>query len=404
VNRAERVVRRIDRFQQRHTVLGFPYAVVQKYGNDQAGARAALVAYYGLFALFPLLLLFTTILGWVLHNHEGLRNTIINSALANFPVIGPQLKQNVHSIEGSGLTLVIGIFGTLYGGLGVVQAAQVAMNSVWNIPYVTWPNFFMRRIRGLAVAAVLGLAIMVSATLGILATSVVHGHAAQVVLFLGSAAISFGVFLSAFVVLTAEPLGWHDVWLGALLATVFWMVLQLIGGWYVGRALSRASPVYGTLALVIALLSWLFIGVQTTLFAAEINVVRNHRLWPRSMVQPPLTDADKRTFDRLARMEVRRPEVGVKVFFHDIADIDPLDTEAGATGRPGGGTGAESGVGLPGAPSRPARPARWPEDPGAPDAAPARARRGRSQATEAYPPVPGGPGTAADDGGVARSS
>ena len=101
MNRAERVVRRVDRFQQRHAALGFPFAVVQKYGNDQAGARAALVAYYGLFALFPLLLLFTTILGWVLHNHEGLRNDIINSALANFPVIGPQLKHDVHSIQGA---------------------------------------------------------------------------------------------------------------------------------------------------------------------------------------------------------------------------------------------------------------------------------------------------------------
>jgi YihY family inner membrane protein len=343
VNRAEQVVRRIDRFQQRHAVLGFPFAVVQKYGNDQAGAKAALVAYYGLFALFPLLLLFTTILGWVLHNHPALHDKIINSALANFPVIGPTLlHKNVHAIEGSGWALVVGIIGTLYGGLGVVQAAQVAMNSVWNVPYVTWPNFFMRRIRGLVVAAVLGLAILVSATLGILATAVAHGHAAPL-LFIGSAAVSFGVFLAAFIVLTAEPLGWHDVWLGALLATVFWMTLQLIGGWYVGRALSRASVIYGTIAFVIALLSWLFIGVQTTLLAAEINVVRNYKLWPRSMVQPPLTDADKRTFDRLARMEVRRPEFGVHVVFHDQADHDPMSSpDGGPEPGPGVGNGPRS--------------------------------------------------------------
>ena len=52
--------------------------------------------------------------------------------------------------------------------------------------------------------------------------------------------------------------------------------------------------------------------------------MRNHRLWPRSMVQPPLTEGDKKTFDRLARMEVRRPEFGVKVVFHEEADHDPL--------------------------------------------------------------------------------
>jgi YihY family inner membrane protein len=356
MNRAERVVRRIDRFQQGHAVLGFPFAVIQKYGNDQAGARAALVAYYGLFALFPLLLLFTTILGWVLHDNQDLQQKIITSALRNFPVIGPQIQQDVHAIHGSGWALVVGIFGTLYGGLGVVQAAQVAMNSVWNVPYVVWPNFFMRRIRGLAVAALLGVAILGSATLSILATSVADTFDAKLLLFVGSSIISFGVFLSAFMVLTAEPLGWHDVWLGALLATVFWMALQLIGGWYVGRALSKASPVYGTLALVIALLSWLFVGVQTTLFAAEINVVRNYRLWPRSMVQPPLTEADKRTFDRLARMEVRRPEFGVQVVFHDIADHDPLDGPA-----PSGALAADAD---PGAEARAAMDAEAQADPG----------------------------------------
>jgi len=323
VNRAEQVVRRIDRFQQRHAALGFPYAVVQKYGNDQAGAKAALVAYYGLFALFPLLLLFTTIVGFLFHNHE---QAIVNSALKNFPVIGDQLKTNPHAIKGNGFGILVGILGLVYGGLGVVQAAQVGMNSVWNVPYVTWPNFFMRRVRGLAVAAVFGVAMFSSATLTILATSVIHGEAAKILVFVGSAALSFGVFLAAFMVLTAEPLGWHDVWLGAVLATVFWMGLQLFGTWYVTRVLARASVIYGFFAVVIALLSWLFLGVQTTLFAAEINVVRNYKLWPRSMVQPPLTDADKRTFARLARMEIRRPEFGVHVVFKDEADHDPFPT------------------------------------------------------------------------------
>ena len=51
--RVEIYVRKVDRFQQGHGVLGFPFAVFQKFGNDQAGSKAALIAYYGLFALFP---------------------------------------------------------------------------------------------------------------------------------------------------------------------------------------------------------------------------------------------------------------------------------------------------------------------------------------------------------------
>lgn len=70
VSRAELQVRRVDRFQQRHTVLALPWAVVHKFGNDQAGSKAALMAYYGLFALF---LLLATILGFALAGHPALR-------------------------------------------------------------------------------------------------------------------------------------------------------------------------------------------------------------------------------------------------------------------------------------------------------------------------------------------
>ena len=74
---AERQVRRADRFQQRHAVLAFPWAVLQKFGNDQAGGKAALMAYYGLFALFPLLLLLATVLGFALAGNPALREQLI---------------------------------------------------------------------------------------------------------------------------------------------------------------------------------------------------------------------------------------------------------------------------------------------------------------------------------------
>jgi len=52
--------------------------------------------------------------------------------------------------------------------------------------------------------------------------------------------------------------------------------------------------------------------------------VLRYRLWPRSMTQPPLTKADRLTFQRLARMETRRPEEVVGATFTDAADEDPL--------------------------------------------------------------------------------
>ena len=325
VSWAERLVRRFDRFQQRHVVIGFPFAVVQKFGNDQAGGKAALMAYYGLFALFPLLLLLTTILGFVLAGHPALHQQVIDSALGNFPVIGEQLRSNVHPLEGNATALIIGIAGTLYGSFGIGLASQNAMNTVWNIPYVRWPSFLKRYVRTIGIIGLLGLASVSSTALAAFATAVTHGTAATVLAVAVSVVVNFGLFLLAFLLLTAEPLRVRDVLVGAILATVFWQTLQLIGTWYVTRGLHRASPTYGFFAVVITLLSWLYLGSQLTLWAAEINVVLRHRLWPRSVAQPPLTPADRKMFRRLAQMEVRRPEVKVATSFTEAADEDPLD-------------------------------------------------------------------------------
>src|SRR5215470_11730849 len=340
---AERQIRRIDRFQQRYAVIGFPFAVFQKFGNDQAGAKATLMAYYGFFALFPLLLLFATILGFLLPNNQQLQASLINSALANFPVIGEQLRSEVHPLAGNTGALVIGIIGTIYGAFGIGLSAQNAMNSVWNIPFVKWPSFWYRYARALAFIFLLGVPTVAATVLTTIATVVRSGVSVTLIAVIGSAVISFIVFTLGFMLLTAEPLGVADVWLGALCATVFWQALQLIGTWYINRELHNASATYGVFAVVITLLSWLYLASQLTLWAAEINVVARYRLWPRSVTQPPLTKADRLVFQRLVDMEVRRPEVEAATMFTEEADFDPL--RLGAAGRAGSARSTRPGDG-----------------------------------------------------------
>src|ERR1700704_3502403 len=106
-----------DRFQQRHRWLGFPLAVLQKYSDDQGGYLAATITYYGFFALFPLLLVLTTLLGFLLHGHHHLQQSIVSSALAQFPVIGQELKSG--SLHGSTLALLLGLAAALWAGMGV---------------------------------------------------------------------------------------------------------------------------------------------------------------------------------------------------------------------------------------------------------------------------------------------
>jgi YihY family inner membrane protein len=323
--RLEVLIRRTDKFQQRHGVLGFPFAVLQKFGNDQAGSKAALIAYYGLFALFPLLMLFTTILGYLLHNNDQLRKDLVDSALGSFPIIGPQLQSHVHGLSGSALAVVVGSLLLLYGAIGLGLATQSAMNNVWNIPYVRWPPLVMRYLRGVIVLALLAVSTIGSTVLTGFATLASHNEVSTALLLIGSLALNFGLILVAFMVMTAVRYTWRDVVLGAVLATVFWQTLQLVGSWYVGRELQHATETYGFFGVVIVLLAWIYLGAQFFLLAAEINVVKRYHLWPRSMTQPPLTAADRAVFERLARMEVRRDEVTVRVDFTSEADFDPLE-------------------------------------------------------------------------------
>ena len=322
--RVESIIRRVDNFQQNHAVFGFPFAVIQKFGNDQAGAKAALVAYYGLFALFPLLLVFTTILGYALHDNKKLQEDLIDSALGNFPIIGPELNSHTHALHGSVAAVVIGSILLIYGAVGLGLATQSAMNVVWNIPYVRWPSIYLRYLRALGVLALLALSTIGVTVLTGFATLVSHGWTATVLLVVGSLALNFGLILLAFNLTTADALKWRDIYFGAALAAVFWQTLQLIGSWYIGRELQHATNTYGFFAIVIVLLSWIYLGAQLFLLAAEINVVKRYRLWPRSMTQPPLIAGDRLVFERLAQMEIRRPEVQLELVFLPKADFDPL--------------------------------------------------------------------------------
>jgi uncharacterized BrkB/YihY/UPF0761 family membrane protein len=76
--------------------------------------------------------------------------------------------------------------------------------------------------------------------------------------------------------------------------------------------------------VVITLLSWLYLGSQFVLLAAEINVVLRYRLWPRSVMQPPLTQADRLVLQRLAQMQVRRSKEEISASFTEAAGEDPL--------------------------------------------------------------------------------
>lgn len=324
VSAGQGFVRALDRFQREHAWAGFPYAVVRKYGDDQAGYLAALVAYYGFFSVFPLMLVFVSVLGIVLANDPELQARIIDSALAQFPIVGPTIAAEVDAITGNTVALVIGLVAALWAGLGVVQAGQNAMNRVWDVPRKDWPNFLLSRLRSLLMLIVLAALVLASTFLSGLATVAgASGPIGRIWQLVPSFGLNVLLFLLVYRVLTRLDLRWRDVLPGALVAAALWTLLQSLGGWYVSHTVTNATNVYGTFAIVIGLLVWIYLGAQITLYCAEINVVRLRRLWPRSLVQPPFTDADRRVLRAGTLAERRRAEQHVEVTF------EPEDRPAG---------------------------------------------------------------------------
>jgi YihY family inner membrane protein len=319
VKRIERLLRPIDLLQQRHSVLAFPIGVVKKFGDDEAGKHAALLAYYGFFSVFPLMLVFVTLLGYALANNQALQDRVIDTLVQQFPVLGTQIQDSIKTIQGSGLGLAVGILGTLWGGLGITQSAQDAMNAVWNVPRKDRPNFWLRLARGLGALLLLVAGIFAATTLAQQGTAR-SGVLGRLIPFAGSLLFNLLLVALMFRVLTATRMPWRRLLPGAAVGAVGWSVLQAVGVSIVNRQLERANLVYGVFAVVIVLLSWLYLSAQLLLYAAEINVVLARRLWPRSLLQPPLTEPDRQVLTALAETEERRPEQTIEVRFSPETD------------------------------------------------------------------------------------
>jgi membrane protein len=310
-----RPVRTFDRFQQRHTSLAIPMAVIKKFGDDQAGSLAALVAYYAFFSLFPLLLVLVTILAYVLQGDPSTQHSISTSVLSQFPIIGTDISQNIHSLHGHVISLVIGIVTSLLAGLGVTQASQNAFARVWAVPFKDRPDFLHARLRGLALLVALGLMFILATLASGVVTGGLGGPAAKVLGIAISLILNFALFLAAFRFLTPDTIPLRSLWVGVVVAGIFWEMLQVVGGIYIGHVFKHSKDTYGLFGIVIALLVWLHLGAQMTLYAAEVNVVVKRRLWPRSLLGPPSVAADEATLRALAKVEERHDEERIDVDF-----------------------------------------------------------------------------------------
>lgn len=313
MNKVKQLLRAADRIQQGRPWLAVPVATWKKFGDDQAGNLAALIAYYAFASIFPLLLVFVTILDIVLRDNPTEQAKLKSSALSQYPVIGKDLLDNVHGLHQTGLALVIGLVLTLLAARGVANAGQNALNSVWEVPLMRRPGFPWNQLRSLALIMVIGPGILATIVLSSLAGGtghVISGLFAHILTIAISLLLNVGLFWLGFRIATAKEVATRDLRLSAILAAVAWQILQFVGGYFVAHAVNSNSA-YGVFGVVLGLLAWFYLQAQLTLYVVELNVVRVRRLWPRSVNPPPLTDADVRSYQLYAEAQQRQKEIEV---------------------------------------------------------------------------------------------
>ncbi|MBV9314057.1 MAG: YihY/virulence factor BrkB family protein [Pseudonocardia sp.] len=300
----------VDAFQQRHAWLALPFAVYRKFADDQAGNLAALIAYYAFFSVFPLLLVLTTILGYVLAGNPALEQRVFSTALGQFPIIGQ--RDAAQPLTGNPAGLVIGLVLAIWSGLGVAQMAQQAFNRIHGVPRADWPGFLLRLVRSLEVVIIGGLGLTITTLIqGAVSDAEVYGLRLGVVGAVVGALIGVvlnaGLFTYLFQRLTVRSLSWREVIVGAAIAAIAWFMLQKIGFSLVNREVRGATRTYGTFAVVIGLLFWFHLLSQITLYCAELNIVLIQRLWPRSLISMiearAASAADRRAYQSYPKLE-----------------------------------------------------------------------------------------------------
>jgi membrane protein len=316
----------LDRSQRRFAVLGVPLAIWYKFFDDQGNYLAATITYYAFIAIFPLLLLGSSILGFVLQSDPGLASRILDSALANFPIVGDQLGRP-GGLKGSVPGVVIGSVAALYGSLGLGQALQNANNVAWAVPRNRRPNPITLRLRSLLLLVTTGAAIIGITTVSTLGTDTeTFGTRANdtlgwlvrllTVLVLGT------VLTVIFRISTARRDHLVRSAPGAFTTAVLWQALQYAGTVYTDRVIRETSGMNGTFALVLGLIGIIYLASVMGVLGIEVNVVLARRLWPRSLASlftdnTDLTDADLRAYAGYARSQQHKSIGSIEVTFRD---------------------------------------------------------------------------------------
>ncbi len=317
-----------DGVQRRHGVLGFPYAVIKKYGDDDGGREAALMTYYGFLSIFPLLLLGVAILSRVLDDNPELRQRLITATIP--AALRSTVESSLTALPTSTVPFVVGLIGLLFSGTGVVFSASQTLNNVAAVPRRLRARFWSRYLRVFGMLAALLLGALAVGALTVVVTALPGvPEAERAAAVLGSAVVIFSVLLFGAKVLLARPAPVRALWPAAVLGAAAVTLALNLGAPLLARLVSKAGAVYGSFATVAGMFALLYLVNQALVYAAEVAAVRYASLWPRALDVNRPTAADVRVMTLLAREQERIP--AARVGFRLVS----RDSSSAGDGSPG---------------------------------------------------------------------
>ncbi|GAC1519393.1 MAG: hypothetical protein NVS3B1_00860 [Marmoricola sp.] len=328
---------RADRFQRTRPAAAIPLAVAYKFFDDQGSYLAAILSYYAFTAIFPLLLIASSVLGFLLQGDQSLKAEVLNSALRQFPIVGTQLGQP-SGIQGSTTAIVLGTLAALYGTNGLGQAAQNAISTTLAVPRNSRINPLLSRLRSVGLLFIGGLTVLAVAVLSSLvshagAFGLSDAAGVQWSLRIVSALITAVVLASMIRLGSSGRLTLRGALPGALFIAILWQVLQDAGSLYVQRIVTRASSMNSTFALVLGLMAFLYVATTVAVLGLELNVVLAKKLYPRALATPftddvDLTEADRRAYTSYALAQRHKGFERIEVTFEESDEAATSDSGA----------------------------------------------------------------------------
>lgn len=355
-------VQRADRWQREHRVAGFPLAVIYKYVDDQGNYLAATLTYYAFLAIFPALLLASSILGFILQGNPELQDRLLESALSQFPIIGDELGRP-GGLRGSAGAVIVGSVAALYGCLGLATATQNLMAVGWGVPRNSRPNPFLLRGKSIVLTMLAGFSVLLVSLFSTLVSNTellgLRVEDSLTWLLRGANVLVVAMVLTGLFRLAAAQ-GHHIAHAapGGFFVALLWQALQQAGAWYATNVLSGTSAMNQTFGLVLGLIGLIYVAAMIGVLGVELNVVLALRLWPRALLTPftdrvDLTEADRRAYAMYAQTQRHKGFETVTVRFdsrtgetHEIVlDKGARDTReqrhSGGNGDGNGDRGAE---------------------------------------------------------------